>query len=277
MPQLNQKGFIAQLFIFLLLLAGLAVGIYLVQNRTTLFSKASGGGVSQPITPAVGLTVESDFGTYVGQEVAVSIMARSDFDSANLFAAKLKFNKDLLRVSKIDTNTGFIKNWVEEHYDNDTGEISLVGGIPNPGIQTQIGSAGQMALIYFVALKEGKADISFTNESAIYRNYDNSNVIGFKKGATITIQSPVAQITPPPPPPPSTVPITISPPVPITQSSGDMNGDGKVNLVDMSRLLAKFGQTGKSEADMNGDGIMNTIDVLLLRNILINNGVLKTK
>ncbi len=181
----------------MLLGAGLLAGVYLIQNRTNILPKA-GGGISKPITPAVGLTVESDFDTYVGREVAVSITARSDFDSANLFVAKLKFDKDLLRVSRIDTNTGFIINWVEQHYDNNTGEISLTGGIPPQGIQTQVGGAGQMALIYFVALKEGKAAISFTDGSAIYRNYDNSNVIGFKKGATITIDSSATQITPTP-------------------------------------------------------------------------------
>lgn len=198
MPSLNQKGVIAQLFLFLLLGAGLVTGVYLIQNRTNILPKAGGGGISKPITPAVGLTVERDFDTYVGREVAVSIMVRSDFDSANLFVAKLKFDKDLLRVSRIDTNTGFIKNWVEQHYDNNTGEISLAGGIPTPGIQTQVGSSGHMALIYFVALKEGKAAISFTDGSAIYRNYDNSNVIGFKKGATITINPSATQITPTP-------------------------------------------------------------------------------
>ncbi|MDP3947894.1 MAG: dockerin type I repeat-containing protein, partial [bacterium] len=55
---------------------------------------------------------------------------------------------------------------------------------------------------------------------------------------------------------------------------GDINGDGKINLVDMSRLLAQFGQAIQSETDLKSDGIVNTIDIILLRNILIKNGVL---
>lgn len=425
-PGSNQKGFIAQLLILLLLGAGLAVGIYLVQNRTTLFSRASGGSVSQPITPAVGFSVEPEFDTYAGREVGISVMARSDFDRANLFAAKLKFNKDLLRVTKIDTDTGFIKNWVEHHYNNDTGEISLVGGIPNPGLQTQIGSAGHMAVIYFQTLKEGKAEISVTNDSALYRNYDNSNVIGLKQGATITIKPSSAEDSTVPPVAESshkaslsldlssgatnrgcsfsvsvnldtdggrtdgtdaillydpskltatsivdghiyadypadeidskngkviitglaqvsspfsskgvlaTINFKVKDAAPVgatqinfdfdpnnktkhadsnvvenetvrdildsvgngsytigtgactsqsttsvpTSNNGDVNGNGKVDLVDMSKLLADFGKSGQIKADMNGDGKVNALDVLLLRNTLIKNGMLSTK
>lgn len=65
-------------------------------------------------------------------------------------------------------------------------------------------------------------------------------------------------------------------PTPPTKSSGDVNSDGKIDLVDMSRLLAQFGKSGQSAADINGDGKVNVLDVLLFRDILVKNGVLST-
>ncbi len=276
----RQAGFIAQFLILILLGAGLVVGIYLVQNRTTLFSRASGGGVSRPVTPAAGFSIEADFDTYAGREVGISVMAHSDFDAANLFAAKLKFNKDLLRVTKIDTNTGFIKQWVEHHFDNNTGDISLVGGIPSPGFQTEIGSAGHMAVVYFQALKEGKAEISVIGDSAVYRNYDNANVIGLRQSGFITIKHSEGQGVSAPISA-SSYQVNPTPDLSISSLSvsgnGDVNSNGKVELSDMSKLLADFGKSGQRKADLNGDGKVNALDVLLLRNTLIKKGVLSTK
>ncbi len=46
MSKLNQRG-IAHILVLLLLIAGLGVGVYLVQHQTNLFPKAA---VSKPIT-----------------------------------------------------------------------------------------------------------------------------------------------------------------------------------------------------------------------------------
>lgn len=59
-----------------------------------------------------------------------------------------------------------------------------------------------------------------------------------------------------------------------TNKSTDINGDGKTDLSDLSRLLAKFNQKDNGSADLNNDGIVNTFDVLLLRQALIKQGVI---
>lgn len=58
---------------------------------------------------------------------------------------------------------------------------------------------------------------------------------------------------------------------------GDVNGDGKITLVDMSVLLSRWGKTGTEagKADINLDGVVNTFDYSLLLQILIQNGVIK--
>ena len=36
---------------------------------------------------------------------------------------------------------------------------------------------------------------------------------------------------------------------------GDLNGDGIVNVQDLTLLSANMGQTGENVADLNGDGV----------------------
>ncbi len=54
----------------------------------------------------------------------------------------------------------------------------------------------------------------------------------------------------------------------VTTSSkpGDINGDGLVNIIDLSILGTNYGKSGKtlSEGDLNGDGTVNIIDLSIL-------------
>ncbi len=286
MPKLNQQGVITQLLILLLLGAGLAVGIYLVSNKTNIFSKAS---VSQPIGPETSFTVAGPKGctgwfcVLPGQaepqeEFDVKVYVRSDVETANLFTARINFPADLVEVTQINTEGSFIQNWVENYYDNATGEISLTGGVPTPGYQTQEGGeAGLMATIIFKAKSIGKGQISFADDSAIFSDTNNINILLVKRPYDISVEVKAAP-TISAPIPPSTETASPQPSIiPVAGMKGDVNGDGKVNLIDMSKMLSLFGKTGQSAADINGDGIINTIDVLTLRLILIENGIIRVR
>ena len=50
-----------------------------------------------------------------------------------------------------------------------------------------------------------------------------------------------------------------------TQAStpGDLNGDGRVNITDLSILLSNYGTTN-AVADINGDGVVNIFDLSIL-------------
>ena len=60
-------------------------------------------------------------------------------------------------------------------------------------------------------------------------------------------------------------------------STGDGNNDGNVNLIDLSILLSDFNKTGniRNGIDMNGDGVINTFDFGLMRNLLVQKGVIR--
>jgi predicted lipoprotein with Yx(FWY)xxD motif len=57
-----------------------------------------------------------------------------------------------------------------------------------------------------------------------------------------------------------------------TRITGDVNGDGKVNVSDVTALINMIlgiVSTDKSAADVNGDGVVNVSDVTALINIIL--------
>ncbi|MCL5784464.1 MAG: dockerin type I repeat-containing protein [Patescibacteria group bacterium] len=197
-----------------------------------------------------------------------------------------------------NSSTGFIKNWVENYVDNKTGTISLVGGIPTPGYKTQVGENGvEMAEITFTAKKVGPVTIAFDPDSAIYRNLDNTNILTTKREVSFSVvPGPTPSCTPKPPcldaiprclmaepatgwcsitPAPTK---TLTPTPTITQGmKGDVNGDNKIDLIDMSVLLSNWGKSGEmvGRADLNGDGLVNVFDYSAMIKLLIDNKVIK--
>lgn len=277
MPKLSEKGVI-QFLILAILAVGLIAGLYLVQQTQIFKPKAS---VSGPISPQTSFSLLTQLESYkVGDIIEVKLVVRSDIDAANLFAAKLNYDPQFLHLDRFDV-TPFITNWVEQ-YRGDPGQISLVGGVPAPGFQTQTNSApAKMASLYFIAVKAGNTTISFDDESAIYRNLDNLNILGIKNNANIKITSgalsapiPAPTTTPSPRPSPTSTPRPSATPIPGT---GDGNNNGRIDLGDMSVLLTDINKTSgfRVNIDMNGDGKINSFDFGLMRNLLIQKGVIK--
>ncbi len=283
MYKINQRGVIQFLVLFILI-AGLIAAVYLVQKTQIFKPKAS---VSAPITPTTSFALFTQKNTYnVGDVVAVSLFVHSDIAAANLFNAKINFDKNLLTVDHIDYSGTFISNWVEQYSDNSTGTISLVGGVPNPGYQTSVGSQGLMAVIYFKALDASNATIAFADTSTIYSNAYNVNILGSKESLVLSILSNQGIVVSSPTPSPISkliVTVTAYPTVtPYPTASpvanlGDGNGDGKIDLQDMSVLLSIFNNLKgyKASLDLNADGVINSFDFSLMRNLLVKNGIIR--
>lgn len=211
MPKLNQKGLVHFLLPIILVL-GLIAAVYLVTsgNSLKLFSKAS---VSKPVGPeisftlagpksCVGLTCLMPRRPKLQEEFGVNVYARSDIEAANLFTARIKFPKDLVEVKEIRKEGSFVTNWAEEYYDNETGEIDLSGGVPDPGYKTETGKeSGLMATIVFRAKALGKGTVAFTDSSAIYSNLNNIDILTIKRNYDLSVEIvPTPTSTPAPPP-----------------------------------------------------------------------------
>ena len=52
--------------------------------------------------------------------------------------------------------------------------------------------------------------------------------------------------------------------------TGDINGDGIVNIQDLVLVASYFGKSGKSDADVNKDGVVNITDLVLVAGALGN-------
>lgn len=311
MSKLNQQGVIAQALILILLLLGAVAGVYLVQNRTNLLPKAGG---SQPIGPQTSFSLvgpnECPWGVFCtmeflrppnkGDVFSLGIYARSDLEEANLFTAKIGFPKDLVEVKELIKAENDLLTWVEEYFDNSTGEISLSAGVPNPGYKTQEGGEPLfLGRIIFRAKTTGKGKVYFTDSSAIYSNLNNINILTERNGYEVSIEEEpdsTPQATPAVTPLPTCQPKPqcIKEPCefpepkegwcPIIKggSKGDGNKDGKIDLADMSILHSdwmkkKEDQSFRQNIDINDDALINTFDFSALRQILQEIGVIKVK
>lgn len=164
-------------------------------------------------TPVVNKTasfsLSSPASATAGQQFNVTLRAQTPED-ANLFAARLNFDPALLEVVSIDTSSSFItaSQWVNNNFDNSTGQISLIGGVPTPGFSSATPST--MATVTFRAKAAGTAQINFGANSAIYRNVDNVDILATPTGASVNITgvtpSPSPSVAPSPSPSPSVAP-----------------------------------------------------------------------
>lgn len=258
---------------------------------TNLYNGGQGNTYQLPSesqTPETSLNLTSRSPINVGQEFAVTVLARSDIENSNLFVSKINFPTDLLEVVSIDDDLSFITSWAEQFYDNQTGQISLVGGVPSPGFKSNnVGSV--MATINFKAKAPGTALVDLTTASQIFSNSNNQNIIQKTADASIVITgtavSPSPNISPSPIASPSA---SVSPsPVPSPSEScstmkGDGNADCVVNLTDLSIMLSNFSATnpvpaGKQLLDFNDDNRINTFDFSRMADKLFQLGIIKRR
>ena len=59
-----------------------------------------------------------------------------------------------------------------------------------------------------------------------------------------------------------TVPLWELTPSPTANATGDVNGDGVVNIQDLVLVAGRLGQTGQNDADVNGDGVVDILDLV---------------
>src|SRR5256884_1440950 len=118
------------------------------------------------------------------------------------------------------------------------------------------------------------------SHSLLAKATDIAGNVGSSSILSVSISQPTPTPPPPPPPAPSPSPSPSSsptpppgpPPCPIqpvpvggcpTNPVGDLNGDGKVNILDFSVLLRNWNALG-GPADLNHDGIVNIFDLSIL-------------
>ena len=104
-----------------------------------------------------------------------------------------------------------------------------------------------------------------------YVNFVNA-VLDYGGGSSAPTPTPTPTTTPTPTPTPvptptptptlTSTPIKTPTPTPIPTVTGDLNGDDKVNAVDLSILISHW--SASSTGDINHDGVVNAVDLSIL-------------
>lgn len=178
-PKRSKKA-LAAITIVSLMIVLIPVGVYLATQRTQLTPQAA--TQSKPNLPETSLTLKSEGAAALGGEIAVDVYIRADSDNINLVNTKINFDPQALKVTKIATssatNTYFATKWLESYFDNNKGQVSLIGGVPNPGVKTNLGDQSlKLATIYFRPQRLGPVSLSFQEGGEILRNSDNLNAL----------------------------------------------------------------------------------------------------
>lgn len=137
----------------------------------------------------------------VGTTLPVEVRLNTGGDAVNTVTANLTFSKDKIRLQSVSTTGSFLTIWFELPDTesevvtaNNNGEIRITGSLPTPG---QSGSNSLIAKLTFVPIAAGSATLNFASTSAVYRNSDNTNIVGTSNtGGTYTISEVAPTATP---------------------------------------------------------------------------------
>ncbi len=146
-----------------------------------------------------------------------------------------------------------------EHNMGATMIDSRFGNSGKPFLQIITGGAG--AGLY--ACQSGQSDFCLSTYGFAMADVDGGQVKVslYKKGSTTPIKvSTIGVVGPSPTPTPTPIASSTPTPTPATGIVGDINSDSKVNVFDLSALLAAWG-TNNAKADLNRDGTVNVFDL----------------
>ena len=267
------------LFLLISFVAPLREGLF-----SHLFSKPSSHAASQ-----ASISLPSTVTANTSQTIAIPVMINTDSQDIagvdiratyNLYYLKLvditphPENSSLKTFTPEDSMKNFDKQTVINNA-NSTGLISLGAlALSNGQTATFNGTLSQtnpLVDLTFQPIHTGSTYINvvFTSGSTTDANLvttDGQDLLQQVTDTAIAIQSSGATPTPTPIPTPtstpSSTPTVVPTPTP-TLILGDLDGNGKVDIFDLSRLLSGWG-TNNSSADINKDGVVNIFDLSIL-------------
>jgi len=118
-------------------------------------------GASLYLSPASGTF-------FVGSTFDVSVFVNTAREDVNAVQVDIKFDPQKLQVASPTAGKSFIEVWVSQPtYSNVKGEMTFIGGVPSPGINT---SAGLVSTVTFRIISPGKTSVLFLDSSKVLRN-----------------------------------------------------------------------------------------------------------
>jgi hypothetical protein len=273
------QHYIAPTIAVFLLVIGVVAGIVLVQSPQEFREQAA---------PATALFLSPSSQTKNnGDPVTFSVLMNTGTNQVVGMDLVLSYDPSVLTVSSITKGAG-IANFdsvIRNTIDNTAGSISY--SVFTVDRTKSLSGNNIVALDIEATVKpnasQGNSTITLLPQTSVAALTEGQNVVVSKVGATLTVGSGTASTsTPTSTIAPTSIQSTAAPTsAPSTNTSGstsnsssnsvapsslkrgDLNGDGKINILDLSIILTNFLKTvGKS--DLNGDGKTNILDLSIV-------------
>ncbi len=171
----------------------------------------------------------------IGDTINVALLLTAPDQSVNAMSGKIVI-PDALEVVAISTENSVNTLWMprDPYFSADDHAIFFEGGLPTPGF---MGQNGKVISLSLRAKAAGQADLTLTDTQLLANDGQGSNVSVATDTASFTVTTGVP---------------------------GDLNGDGKVTIADVSVLVSNWGIPKNKDADLNGDGVVDVKDLSTL-------------
>lgn len=173
----------------------------------------------------------------------------------NAIGATVKFPPDLIEIVGISKANSFLDLWTEDTViKEDAGEIRFSGGTLQQG--GLLGTATALT-ISIRALGPGEAHLYFENAEVFASDGNGSSVSNEARTLTYTIEEPE----------PVNTEVATSQGIPaahVNAVNADIDGNGTVNLVDVSIMVIKIIGSYKPRYDLDGNGSLGLSDLSVL-------------
>lgn len=230
------KKYIIISIVFLILIIFAIILFYKYRNpgqpKDSLNFKQAVASASLLLAPAKGIF-------YVGDTISIALFVNASEQPVNMFEGKITFPQDKLEAISLSKEDSIINLWIKEpSFSNQDGVITLAGGLPSPGF---IGVAGKIITMSFKVKSEGDAVINIEDASLLANDGYGTDILKEITPTTLTLLKPKSK-----------------------KDIADINGDNKVNLIDVSILIANLGTKKDGRYDLNNDGKVDMKDLSIL-------------
>jgi len=209
----------------------------------------------------------------VGNIVSIQVLVNTGGEVINNAETTVQYPPDLLEIISLD-KTSIFSLWVQEpSYSNYTGQISLNGGVPNPGFQ---GTGGKILSITFRAKKTGTASVVFLDSAVRANDGLGTDILTSKTGSEITIGNAIPETPSPSAPAASTAATNIDLLANITSvSHPDQTVWYALSRVVLDWTNAQGVSTVRLGYDTNADGVPSVLydEPISHKELQLNDGI----